>query len=505
MGRKLIGGTAYWTTGGSATRRPLTRAAAEGARRATGSLLNLGSSNYLGAATGTSRFGRARAAIQRSVGRSITNLAGEGNRRAIGYQQAEFKRALDRRAAMTDDEKLAHLRMATAIGGASTSLNMQTRDDVRAAILDLALNKGSRKQAEANMSDTEYRDSLGMAMRYAEGLRRGNDLDSGQLDKLNQFKTEAAHVLADIDADELRSHVQSDKFSLRDMSAAAASNPAVVAQLERKMVGDGVSAADRIRRGLEGEGLQNAINSSNSNPIYNSSRATNGRLSLHEMPGLTVNDVASNVVLKNIRVNEIVTDDILGPNRLPVVQGLLQAGKSRDDIRDAAARAEFVDTARALSRTGALNQKQQFVHDMDELHDGTDAHALFTDRGGAFDQARAIAVLRSRPEFAGRLEAQVAASNPAVSGAVAGAINSRQVQDLVYRVRNTNNTDEQQRLTRSLETMVQAMDQHARSISPSLIRGELNAADPELLATYNALRRTSEELNLSTMQRISDS
>lgn len=268
-GRAIVGGVARGfnrATGLSAAGYGISRAGAEGARIASTGIIQAGE------ALGTSRLPLAGA-----IGRGVIGAGGYVQQRTEKYQKEGVEAAKKRNAAMTDQQKAANIRLIAAGHTGGFTPNVNTKDDLNALQLDLALNAGLRKETkEAFGSTPEGKDTneraLDLAMVRANAAK--GSFDDAQKDKFNKFKSERLHRLngpvnpEDAAAfakhkEAIKKHVQDAKFSGRDLSKDAVANKEVRDALKERVVRIGkkgvpITAYDELMKGMYGKELLDA-------------------------------------------------------------------------------------------------------------------------------------------------------------------------------------------------------------------------------------------------------
>ncbi len=397
------------------------------------------------------------------VGRAVVNASGAVQQRTEKFAKSGKEDAKKRVDAMTSDQKAAHLAMLAS--GRTGAIGVSTKDDISALQTDFAINAATRKKASETMTDSQYAQMSHEALRF--GHAHINDMDDAQKDKFAKFKTERAHDLnAVIGAGELQKHIQSDKFSAKDLSAEAVANAGVMAALNAKIVRKGVSVGDELRQGIHGVGLRTASGLAPAAPVYNASRA-NGRASLSGA-AVATEAIINNIALKRIRVDELTATDFSATNGDNLTRALLQSEKSASGISDTAAQADYLTRAATLAAIpmggpGALTLKQRAFHDNQSIATATAATlpAVMTSTfgvGATFDTDRARQALLQRPEYADHFETLVAAGDVGAQDAVAGSMTADRIESFLLQHQNSSNPAEQHHVEAIIRTLVAAVN-----------------------------------------------
>ncbi len=488
LGQKLVGGAVGFFGGYSAAR---------GAARATSKTAGVGIAAGQAIGANIPIFGGA-------IGRGVINASGYVQQKAEGYQKEGREAAEKRVKAMTTDQKAANLALIAA--GKTGAIGVTTRDDIKALQTDFATNAATRKKASETMPDAQYDQLSREALRYGHANR--DKMDDAQKEKFDKFKTERAHNLNDVlGAGELQKHIQSDKFSAKDLSAEAVANARVMAALNAKTVRKGVTVGDELRQGIHGAALRTASGLAPAAPVYNASRAA-GRASLGGA-AVPPEAIVNNIALKRIRVDELTAQDFSATNGDNLTRALLQSEKSGTSINDVAARADYQTRATALAAIpmgvpGALTLRQRAFQDNASIATSTAAAMPATmattfGTGAAFDTERARQALLQHPEYADHFEPLVLAGNAGAQDAVAGSVTADRIESFLLQHQNSSNPAEQRHVEEVIRTLVAAVNGAVGRVPPTAAGAptRLRDHDAGLAEVHRRLRRVATQLGIA--------
>lgn len=307
------------------------------------------------------------------AGRQVINAAGYVQQKTEGYEKAGKDAAKKRIAAMTDEQKAAHLSLIAA--GRTGAAGMSTIDDIKALQTDVATNAGLRKKNKENMPDIN--DDLNIAsMKHAEKIK--DSLDDAQKDKVAKFKSEQAHLLKKALGDEaLEKHIQSDKFNARDLSKEAASDKDVLEALKKKVIrtnekGEPVTAYDELIKGVYGKELAEAAKGAGTAQVYDrAAAAEKGGNSLEFLKPAELDDdgneteaarpytsqeLASNINARRVDPEALTPEDFSGANGAPLTAAVIDT----DSIRKLsnASRDAFVEAMNRMPKSDLSTEQR---------------------------------------------------------------------------------------------------------------------------------------------------
>jgi hypothetical protein len=274
MGRRIVSGTV------GAPLRGLYRGGQEAARQAD---------RRLGAQVGASSFTVAAAS---AMGADLTKLAskvplagpalGRASADLTGRIQApieaqvakEQKAAKERVSHYTDDQLADHYRLLAE--GKTSALGLSTKDDLDAMATRFSTDGGFRKKIKEKISAEQYQNLLKTSYSRVHDKKDALLDDKGK-EGFNKFLSQNPELLlktkedGSIDTSKMDEFIDSEKFTPRELSEAAAGNEHVLESLKKKVVrvgkgGKEITAYDDVLRGIHGQKLKKAAEKAGAKP-----------------------------------------------------------------------------------------------------------------------------------------------------------------------------------------------------------------------------------------------
>jgi hypothetical protein len=282
MGRKIVGG---------ALRTPLRglyRGGQEAARQVDRRLgAQVGASSFTAAAAGAMGADYAKLASKvplmgPALGRATADLTGRIQAPIEAQVAKEQKAAKERVSHYTDDQLADHYRLLAE--GKTSAIGLGTKDDLDAMAVRFSTDGGFRKKIKDKISKEQYQKLLRTSHARVNSKKDALLDDKGK-EGFNKFLSQNPDVLIErdekgeykknadgkVDTSKMDEFIDSEKFTPRELSEAAAGNEYVLASLKAKVVrvgkgGKEITAYDDVLRGIHGQKLKKAAEKSGAQP-----------------------------------------------------------------------------------------------------------------------------------------------------------------------------------------------------------------------------------------------